>query len=89
MSEKQVPMIPKHQAEKDAMHMTFAMKCIVIVSVSFAIAMVLAIIIFVNGYTSRTKDWLATISQLQGRPTITEVANEKEETGTVQQLPIP
>ena len=68
-----VPMMPKHQAEAQMMHMSHALKCITIVAVAFAAAMVAAIIIFVNGYTSRTKDWLNTLAAMQGRPAAAEV----------------
>ena len=71
-----VPMMPKHQAESQMMHMSHALKAITIVAVAFAAAMVAAIIVFVNGYTSRTKDWLNTITNLQqGRPAVTEAGD--------------
>ena len=85
MNEKEVPMIPKHQAESMMMHMSWAIRDITIVALAFAVAFVVAILIFVNGYTSRTKDWLNTYAQLQR----TEVANEKEETGDVLESPVP
>jgi len=83
MSEKDVPMIPKHQAESMMMYMTWAMKNVVAIALAFAIAMTIAIFIFVNSYTVRTKEWLATIAQLQ-----TGVVNEKE-ANTVQQQIVP
>ena len=67
-----IPMIPKYQAEKEMMHMSKAIKNITIVSVSFAVAFVIAILIFVNGYTSRTKDWLNTLAAMQRTPAATE-----------------
>jgi capsular polysaccharide biosynthesis protein len=72
---KDVPMIPKYQAESMIMHMSRALKYIVIVSAVFAAAMVAAIIIFVNGYTSRTKDWLNTLAGMQQNPAVTEVTD--------------
>ena len=69
-----IPMIPKHQAEETLYHMSRAIRAIVIVSCVFAAAIVAAIIIFVNGYTSRTKDWLYTYSQLQ-RQVVVEVTD--------------
>lgn len=71
----EVPMIPKYQCENILMHISWAIRSIVIVAITFAIAMVAAIVIFVNGYTSRTKDWLNTIAQLQNKTAVTEVAN--------------
>ena len=67
-----IPMIPKHQAESMIIHMSRTLKYITIVSVAFAMAMVAAIIIFVNGYTARTKDWLNTLASMQGKPAVTE-----------------
>ena len=70
-----IPMVPKHQAEEALYHMSRAIRAIVIIACVFAAAIVAAIIIFVNGYTSRTKDWLTTYAQLQGRPAVTEVTD--------------
>ena len=72
--EDNIPMVPKHQAEEALYHMSRAIRAIVIVSCVFAAAIVAAIIIFVNGYTSRTKDWLNTYSQLQ-RQVVVEVTD--------------
>ena len=71
-----VPMIPKHQAESILAHMSWAIRCMMIVAMTFAIAMVLAIIVFVTGYTSRTKDWLNTYALLQNQNAAVEVADE-------------
>ena len=87
--EKDIPMIPKHQAEAEAMRMSWAIKCIMAIAISFAIAMVAVVIIFVNGYTTRTNSWLNTYNNLVERIAVAEVTDEKEETGDVQQLPIP
>ena len=91
MSEKtDIPMIPKHQHQAEMMHMSWTIRWLVIAVAIGFISMVVMAYIFVNGYTSRTKDWLNTYARLQSRPAITtEAGNEKEETGTVQQLPIP
>ena len=78
-----VPMIPKHQAETMMLHMEMANRNMMIVAVTFAIAMVAAIVIFVNGYTSRTKDWLNTLTNLQNRTAVTEVEDG------IQQQPSP
>ena len=77
MDEKQndVPMIPKYQAESQMMHMGRALRCMTIVIVSVCIAMVMMVVIFVNGYTSRTKDWLNTLAGFQGKPAVTEVTD--------------
>ena len=75
MSEKEIPMVPKHHAEAQMMHMSHALKYMTIVAVAFAAAMVAAIIVFVNGYTSRTKDWLTTITNLQAKPAVTEAGD--------------
>ena len=78
-----VPMIPKHQAETMMVHLEMANRNMMIVAVVFAAALVAAIIIFVNGYTSRTKDWLNTLTNLQNRPAVAEVDN------AIQQQPSP
>ena len=88
--EKDVPMIPKHQAESVLMHMSWAIKCIVIAVITFCITIGACVYIFVNGYTSRTKDTLNTFNNLLQRiPAVTEAINEEEAAGIIQQLQIP
>lgn len=92
MSERnneEVPMVPKHQAQAQLMHMSWTIRWLVIAIAIGFLCMVGMAYIFVTGYTSRTKDWLNTYAQLRTAVGITEVANEEEKTGTVQQLPIP
>ena len=71
----ETPMIPKHQAETMMLHLEMANRNIAIVAIVSVLAMVAAIIIFVSGYTSRTKDWLNTLATLQGNQAVTEVAD--------------
>ena len=90
MSEKEeIPMIPKHQAQAQMMHMSWTIRWLVIAIVIGFLSMLGMAYIFVTGYTSRTKDWLNTYAQLKNEVGITEAANEKEEAGNVQQLPFP
>ena len=79
MDEKreEVPMIPKHQHQAELMHISRAHKNILIVSVCAFVCMVIMAYIFVTGYTSRTKDWLNTLNNLQGR--IVEVDDGQKE----------
>lgn len=78
-----VPMIPKHEAESMMVHMEIANRNMMIVAIAFAVALVAAIVIFVNGYTSRTKDWLNTYAQLRNQTAVQEVADG------IQQQPAP
>lgn len=73
--EEKTPMIPQHQAETMMMHLQMANRNMMIVCITFAVALVASIIIFVSGYTSRTKDWLNTYAQLQAKTAATEVAD--------------
>ena len=88
MEEKEVPMIPKHQAQAEMMHMSWTIRWLVVAVVIGFICMVVMASVFVTGYTSRTKDWLTTYAMLCNQ-TNTEAAHEKEPSGTVQQLPLP
>ena len=72
---KDIPMIPKYEADELAMHLGHANKNMMIVVISVCIAMVLMVVSFVSGYTSRTRDWLTTLAQLQSNPATTEVAD--------------
>ena len=90
MSEKEtVPMIPKHQHQAEIMHMSWTIRWLVIAVVIGFVSMVVMAYIFVNGYTSRTKDWLNTYAQLSNQTVVTEVTNEKDSSGNVQQLSLP
>lgn len=84
-----IPMIPKHMHEKQMMHMSWTVRWLVVAVVIGFLCMVGMAYIFVNGYTSRTKDWLNTFNNMQKRVAVTEVANEEEKAGIIQQSPIP
>ena len=89
MNEHEVPMIPKHQAQAEMMHMSWTIRWLVVgIAIGF-ICMLLMAWIFVTSYTARTEKWLKTYDSLVNRSPFTEVANEKEETGIVQQSKIP
>ena len=71
-------MVPKYQAEEMAMHLGRANRNMMIVVIAVCVAMVAMVVIFVNGYTSRTKDWLNTLAQMQKNTAITEVTDGHE-----------
>lgn len=71
----EVQVIPKFQAETMMMHMSRANRNMAIVIIAVCAAMVAMALIFVTGYTSRTKDWLNTLAGMQGKPAVTEVGN--------------
>lgn len=76
MDEKNdVPMIPKYQAETMLMHMSRANRNMMLVIIAVCIAMVAMVIVFVNGYTSRTKDWLNTLAVMQQSAAVTEASD--------------
>lgn len=87
--ETKTPMIPKHQAQADMMHMSWTIRWLIGAIVIGFLAIVCMAYIFVNAYNTRTEKWLTTYQQLLHQPGITEVANEKTETGIVQQSPLP
>ena len=70
------PMVPKHWAEMMMMHHSKDIRAVVKgFIIAFALMVIMALI-FVTGYTSRTKDWLNTFAGLQGtKPAVTEVEN--------------
>lgn len=78
MEEKEVPMIPKHQHQAEMMHMSRAVKAVVMIALSAFVAMVIMAYIFVSGYTSRTKDILNTINNLKVY-TVEEQVNGQQE----------
>ena len=91
MDEKQteIPMIPKHQHQAEMMHMSWTIRWLVIGIVIGFLCMVLQALIFVSNYTSRTDKWLNTYDALMKRVSVTEVANEENTAGNIQQLQVP
>jgi hypothetical protein len=89
MQEKneEIPMIPKHQAQAQMMHMSWTIRWLIVGIIIGFLCMVVQAYIFVSSYTSRTERWLTTYNQLVA--SIAEAANEKEKAGDVQQLQIP
>ena len=84
-----IPMVPKHQAQAEMMHMSWTIRWLVIGIVIGFMCMVGMAYIFVTSYNSRTEKWLKTYDDLANRLTVTEVSNEKEQTGTIQQSALP
>ena len=84
-----VPMIPKHQAQAEMMHMSWTIRWLVIGIVVGFLCMLGMAYIFVTSYTSRTERWLDTFASMTKQPAITEVTNEENPTGNIQQLPVP
>ena len=64
------------------MHMNLCNRRMLIALLAVCITFIMTIVIFVNGYTAREKNWLDTIASLQN-PAATEVTNG------VQQQPDP
>ena len=85
----EIPMVPKHQAQAELMHMSWTIRWLVVgIAIGF-ICMLLMAYIFVSSYNARTEKWLKTYNELVSRPPYTEVANEKNTTGIVQQQALP
>lgn len=80
--DKDIPMIPKYQAENMAMHLGRANRNLAIVVIAICVAFCVAIILiinkFVDQYTSRTDRWLATLSEVVERLPSAEVTNGPE-----------
>ena len=83
--QKAVPMVPKHQAQAEMMHMSWTVRWLVVAIVIGFVCMVIQAYIFVTSYNARTKDWLNTYKMLINQ----EAANEEESSGAIQQLPLP
>ena len=93
-----VPMIPKHEAEMHNMHLTHmnsSMRNLCIaVAVLFTIAIVAVSWAAVSVTratvdTARTEKWLETLTRMQAGHGTTEVLNEKENAGYIQQPTVP
>lgn len=74
MSEKEVASIPRFAHEAAMEHYNTANKRMLIAIIAICVTFILTIVIFVWGYTIRTKNWLDTIRAMQ-TPPIVEVQN--------------
>lgn len=75
-NEKNVPMVPLFQAENTVMHLNFANRRMLIALITVCVTFIITIVVFVCGYTVREKNWLDTITRMQGQTAVTtEVPN--------------
>lgn len=72
-NEKEVASIPRFAHEAAMEHYNTANKRMLIAIISICITFILTIVIFVVGYTIRTKNWLDTICSMQQSPPVVEV----------------
>lgn len=70
-NEKNVPMVPLFQAENTVMHLGFANRRMLIALITVCVTFIITIVVFVCGYTVREKNWLDTITRMQGRTAVT------------------
>ena len=73
-NEKDVPMIPKYQAETTFMHLSWANRRMLIALLAVCLTFIITILVFVNGYTTRERNWQETIKSMWEKPRV-EVAN--------------
>lgn len=72
MDEKDIPMIPQHQAETTFMHLTWANRRMLIALICVCLTFIITILVFVLGYTEREKNWLNTISHMTPAAEVTD-----------------
>lgn len=65
--------IPFFAHENTVMHMNLCNRRMLIALLAVCVTFILTIIIFVNGYTAREKNWLDMIAELQNPTAVTEV----------------
>ena len=71
--EKEAKKYSFFEVENMLAHMGFANRRMLIALVTVCVTFIITILVFVNGYTTREKNWLDALSKMN-RPTITEVA---------------
>lgn len=70
--------VPYFAHEGTVMHMAHCNRRMLIALVTVCVTFILTIIIFVNGYTAREKNWLDTL----GRMGVTDGVHEQSDPGT-------
>ena len=68
-----VPMMPQHQAETTYLHLSWANRRMLIALICVCATFIATIIIFVNGYTTRERNWQETIKSMWENSPATEV----------------
>ena len=69
--------VPFFEHEGAMEHLKTAHKTTAIVAIAYAVALVIIVIAFVTGYTSRTDKWLSTYAALQNRSVVTNGVYEQ------------
>ena len=62
--EAEIPMIPQHQAETTFMHLSWANRRMLIALICVCATFIATIVIFVNGYTTRERNWQETVKSM-------------------------
>ena len=73
MNENDTPMIPQHQAETTFLHMSWANRRLLIALITVCVTFIITIVIFVNGYTVRERNWQETIKSICANTPAAEV----------------
>lgn len=60
----ETPMIPAHQAETTFMHLSWSNRRMLIALLAVCLTFIITIVVFVNGYTIRERNWQETIKSL-------------------------
>ena len=68
-----VPMMPQHQAETTYLHLSWANRRMLIALICVCATFIATIIIFVNGYTTRERNWQETIKSMWENSPVTGV----------------
>ena len=89
-----IPMVEQYKVETALVHASKTRRAALIICILATICIMFSLIgnvviveIFTSKYNARTKDWIDLAKDLANRTAVTEVANEN--TGSIQQLPIP
>ena len=63
-----VPMMPQHQAENTFLHLSWANRRMLIALICVCATFIVTIVVFVNGYTTRERNWQETIKSMWNSP---------------------
>ena len=79
---KECSLVSRYESDKAIMHLNFANRrmliAIITVCVTAIVISIGSILIFVNSYTAREKNWQDTFRDLVNRTTVTEVEHGQE-----------
>ena len=68
-------LVSRYESDKAVLHLNYSNRRMLIALITVCLTFIITIIVFVSGYTAREKNWLDTLSHMNGSPVVTEAGD--------------